>query len=80
MDDKEQQQQQQGYALGFSIILFVLLLTGIHWTKPNALYASDGSFRDFGVGSASKTVISMWVASIALSILCYIAVKLLLRS
>ena len=75
------EEQQQGYdVLGYSILLFVALLTVIHWIKPNPLYASDGSFRNFGVGSASKTVISMWVACIALSLLCYLGVKMLIRS
>jgi hypothetical protein len=43
--------------------------------QPGFLYDSDGSFRVFGVGYRHKTVIPIWVVSIVLAILCYLAVS-----
>ena len=62
------------YRLHFSIILFVVLFTIIHLTKPGLMYNKDGSYRKFGVGVRDKTVISIWIVAIVLAILCYIAI------
>jgi len=62
------------YRLHFSIILFVVLFTLIHLTKPGLVYNKDGSFRKFGVGVRDKTVISIWIVAIVLAILCYVSV------
>jgi hypothetical protein len=35
----------------------------------------DGSFREFGVGYKNKTVIPIWVVSIIIAILCYLAIS-----
>lgn len=61
--------------LNNSILLFVLLFSIIHFTKPSLVYNKDGSFRDFGVGFRDKTIVSIWVVSIILAILCYIFVS-----
>jgi hypothetical protein len=61
--------------LNNSILLFVILFSIIHFSKPSLMYNSDGSFRDFGVGFRDKTVISIWVVSIVLAILSYIFVS-----
>jgi hypothetical protein len=61
--------------LNNSILLFILLFSIIHFTKPSLIYNKDGSFRIFGVGFRDKTIISIWVVSIILAILCYIFVS-----
>ena len=63
------------YKLHISIVLFLILFTIIHVMQPGFLYDSDGSFRVFGVGYRHKTVIPIWVVSIVLAILCYLAVS-----
>jgi hypothetical protein len=47
----------------------------VHLLKPGLVYDKDGSFREFGVGYRHKTVIPIWVVSIVLAILSYIAVS-----
>lgn len=58
-----------------SIILFVVLLFIVHTMKPSLIYNRDGSFRTFGVGYRNKTVVPIWIVSICLAILCYLAVS-----
>jgi len=64
------------HRLHFSIILFVVLFTIIHFMKPGLMYNKDGSYRKFGLGVRDKTVISIWIVAIVLAILCYVAVGL----
>jgi hypothetical protein len=68
------------YVLNFSILLFIILFTMIHIIKPSLVYDKDGSFREFGVGYREKTIISAWVISILLAIICYIFVSYLAYS
>ena len=63
------------YKLHISISIFLILFTIIHVMQPGFLYEPDGSFRVFGVGYRHKTVIPIWVVSIILAILCYLAVS-----
>ena len=63
------------HKLNVTIFLFLVLFTLIHLLKPGLVYEKDGSFRDFGVGYRHKTVIPIWVVSIVLAILSYIAVS-----
>ncbi len=42
--------------------------------KPDFLYKKDGSVREFGVGYKNKTIMPVWLFSIILGILSYIAV------
>jgi hypothetical protein len=58
-----------------AIILFVVLLFIIHTLKPSLIYNTDGSFRSFGVGYKNKTVVPIWLVSICLAILSYLAVS-----
>lgn len=60
--------------LSVAIILFLLIFTVIHITKPALLYNADGGFRPFGVGYRHKTVIPIWLISINIAILSYLAV------
>ena len=65
--------------LNIAILLFVILFSCIHFIKPGFLYNHDGGFRPFGVGYKHKTVIPIWVVSIILAILCYLAVLVYLN-
>jgi hypothetical protein len=58
-----------------SIILFLILFSIVHYIKPGFLYTKEGGFRNFGVGYRNKTVIPIWLVSIILGILCYLAVS-----
>ena len=60
--------------VNFSISLFVFLFFTIHYNKPLALYNVDGDFKEFGVGYRHKTVFPIWIVSIIMAILCYLAV------
>ena len=63
------------YTLFFSILLFVSAFSTIHLSRPSAVYARDGSFREFGVGYSRKTVFSIWVVSIVTGIASYFAAR-----
>jgi hypothetical protein len=43
--------------------------------KPACFYNKDGSIRDFGIGYKNKTIFPIWLLSIILGILCYLAVS-----
>jgi len=58
----------------FAIILFVIIFGTIQLMKPNCFYNRDGSLRDFGVGYRNKTILPVWLLSILLGILSYLAV------
>ena len=58
----------------FAIILFVIIFGTIQLMKPNCFYNKNGSLRDFGVGYRNKTILPVWLLSIILGILCYLAV------
>lgn len=57
-----------------AIILFIIFFGSIQMIKPAFLYNRDGSVREFGIGYKNKTIMPMWLLSIVLGILCYLAV------
>jgi len=57
-----------------SVLLFLFMFSIIHYIKPALLYTPEGGFRTFGVGYKQKTVVPIWVVSILLAILSYLAV------
>ena len=57
-----------------SIGVFVILFFVIQSSKPAFLYNRDGSIRSFGVGFRNKTILPVWLLSIILGILSYLAV------
>ena len=58
---------------GVSIIIFILLFSLIQVIEPGFLY-DNGTIRQFGIGSKKKTVLPIWLLSIILGILSYLAV------
>jgi len=61
--------------VSFSIIIFLVLFSLIHYIKPALIYDKNGAFREFGLGYKEKTIISMWVISVILGILSYLFVS-----
>jgi hypothetical protein len=57
-----------------SIILFIVIFGFIQMSKPACLYNKDGSIREFGIGYRKKTILPVWLLSIILGLLCYLAV------
>ena len=57
-----------------AILLFVVFFSAIHSLKPRMIYNEHGGFRQFGIGYKQKTIVPIWIASIILAILCYVAV------
>jgi hypothetical protein len=60
--------------LSVSITLFLIIIIGIHITKPSFIYNEDGGFREFGLGYRNKTVFPIWTISIIAAILSYLFV------
>ena len=57
-----------------SIVLFVIIFGIIQMMKPACFYNKDGSIREFGIGYKNKTILPLWLLSLVLGILCYLAV------
>jgi hypothetical protein len=57
-----------------SIVLFVIIFGTIQMMKPACFYNRDGSIREFGVGYRNKTILPIWLMSLLLGILSYLAV------
>jgi len=57
-----------------SIVLFIIIFGTIQLMKPSCFYNKDGSIREFGVGYRNKTILPIWLLSLILGILCYLAV------
>jgi len=57
-----------------AIILFVIIFGTIQMMKPACFYNRDGSIREFGIGYKNKTILPIWLLSLLLGILSYLAV------
>jgi len=57
-----------------SVVLFIIIYGFIQMMKPACFYNKDGSIREFGVGYKNKTILPIWLLSLGLGILCYLAV------
>ena len=58
----------------FAVALFILTFGIIQMMKPSCFYNKNGSIREFGVGYRNKTILPIWLLSLVLGILCYLAV------
>jgi hypothetical protein len=58
-----------------SFIVFTIFFSLVILIKPNFIFDRDGSFREFGVGNTSKTVIPMWVFVIFIALMSYYLVN-----
>ena len=57
-----------------SVVLFIIIFVFIQMMKPVCFYNKDGSIREFGLGYKNKTIFPIWLLSLILGILCYLAV------
>ena len=57
-----------------AVILFVTIFGTIQMMKPACFYNRDGSIREFGIGYRNKTILPIWLLSLLLGIVCYLAV------
>jgi hypothetical protein len=57
-----------------AIVLFIIIFGFIQILKPSCFYNRDGSIREFGIGYKNKTILPIWLLSLVLGILCYLAV------
>ena len=57
-----------------SVVLFIFIFGIIQIIKPRCFYNRDGSIREFGIGYKNKTILPIWLLSLLLGILCYLAV------
>jgi hypothetical protein len=57
-----------------SVVLFIIIFGFIQMMKPACFYNKDGSIREFGVGYKNKTIFPVWLLSIVLGILSYVAI------
>ena len=57
-----------------SVVLFIVIFGIIQMMKPVCFYNKDGSIREFGVGYKNKTILPIWLLSLVLGIMCYLAV------
>ena len=63
-----------------AIIIFLFIFGLIQMIKPLCFYNKDGSIRHFGIGYKNKTILPIWLLSIVLGILCYLAVLVYISS
>ena len=57
-----------------AIIIYLCLFALLNVLKPAFLYNIDGSLREFGIGLRKKTIIPVWLLSVFLAIVSYLAV------
>ncbi len=57
-----------------AILIFMIVFISTQVSKPSIFYNLDGSMRMFGVGYRNKTILPVWLLSIFIGILSYIAV------
>jgi hypothetical protein len=62
------------HKIKFAIILFLCLFAIFHVVKPAFAYQENGAYRPFGIGYRHKTVIPIWIVSIIIAIVSYLAI------
>lgn len=58
--------------LQFSILVFLFSYGLLYVIHPRFIFKKDGSLRQFGLGSTSKTILPLWLISILIAILSYL--------
>jgi hypothetical protein len=56
------------------IFIFIILFALVNVFRPSVIYNRDLSFRRFGIGYKNKSVLPIWLFSIVLAIIVYVAV------
>jgi uncharacterized membrane protein YozB (DUF420 family) len=60
-----------------AIFVFIALFAIVNAFRPSIIYNRDLSFRRFGIGYKNKSVIPIWLFTIVLAIIVYVAVMYL---
>ena len=60
--------------VGAALAVFIVAYACVVMAQPAALFASDGTLRDFGVGTKNRTVVPAWLVAIMLAVLAYLCV------
>jgi hypothetical protein len=59
----------------FIIIAYFIIFTIVVLIKPNIMFNSDGSLKQFGLGYKRKTILPLWLFAIYLAIICSVALR-----
>lgn len=59
----------------FAVLLFLAIYLLINQLKPRCFFQTDGSLREFGVGYQNRTILPLWLFSLVLGILSYLALQ-----
>lgn len=62
------------YRMYVAMGIFVCAFYVVHRWKPFIIYNNKGQFRPFGVGQQETTILPIWLATMYLAILSYLAV------
>ena len=65
---------KSNWHLTFAVLLFVFVY-GIlaFWLRPSCFFLQNNQgLREFGVGSQTRTILPLWLASLIIGVLCYI--------
>ncbi len=65
----------ENYELSYVLLMFIIIYFVSLQIKPNFLFTSNGTFREFGVGYAKKTVVPIWLFTIFIAIFSYLCIK-----
>ena len=60
--------------VGVTIIIYLLNMFSLIYTKPSFLFNQDDSIKPFGVGYQTKSILSLPIISILVGILSYMFV------
>lgn len=58
-----------------SFVILTICVYVIYETKPNFIYNRDGTYKKFGLGYNSKTIIPIWYSIIILAIVIYTGLR-----
>ena len=61
--------------ISLSFIILTICVYTIYETKPDFIYNLDGTYKKFGLGNNSKTIVPIWFSIIVLAILIYTGLR-----
>jgi hypothetical protein len=65
--------------IAYCLLLFLCMYFIVFKLKPQFIFTSKGTFREFGAGYANKTIIPMWLFTIVLAIISYLVIFLVIN-
>ena len=63
--------QLKDNSLKMSIVLYLIIIFFIIFSKPTFLFNDNGRSKNFGLGNNQKTIFPIWLICILVAILCY---------